>query len=158
MANFHVMMPREVMSQFEGIRRKSEDMIRAMCYAGAQTVLDRIRGSAPIQGMGNAATLTRYYKTRSDGGWNVKVYFRGHAPFSGNRTTFLRRGRATNAEVYESTKGVPYGFLAVMFEYGRSTSPFPKRPFFRRAFNNAAITAAMEKAQNQFIADFGDPR
>jgi hypothetical protein len=91
--------------------------------------------------------LTRTYKTPSDDGINTKVIFSGYLPFSTpGRTSFLRRGRG-GGKVYSTSKGVPADFLAIIFEYGRSNAPFPKRPFFRRSFNEAKINKAMLDAQ-----------
>ena len=51
------------------------------------------------------------------------------------------------------TQSVPAPLVANVFEYGRSTSEFPKQPFMRKSFNKAAITKAMEAAQKKFIPE-----
>lgn len=158
MAKMNVVLPTDVMEQFRGIQRKSADMIKYMCRKGAEDVLNTMISKLPNQIPAWSPTLTRTYKTRSDGAYNVKVYFRGFAPFKDGRTKFLRRGRKSNAEVYEGNKGVPYEFLAIMFEYGRSGLPFPKHPFFRRSFNQQRITEVMLGAQSQFTGGVLDDK
>ena len=46
-------------------------------------------------------------------------------------------------------KGIPVDFLAMVYEYGRSGYPFPKKPFFRKAWNKGKIEQAMLEAQKR---------
>jgi len=45
--------------------------------------------------------------------------------------------------MYYTEKGVPVDFLAIMYEYGRSNAPFPKKPFFRKSFKKDKIVEFM---------------
>ena len=59
-------------------------------------------------------------------------------------------------------KDVPAPLVANVLEYGKSngrikksngksTGVMPKKPFFRRSFNKAQITSAMEKVQEKYL-------
>lgn len=145
MARFDVILPTDVMKDFRKIYDNTEKIFGEMTRAGAEVALCDARANAPAVIAGHGK-LTRTYRTPSDGGINTKVTFTGYVPFSGGRTEFKRRGRS-GGKVYSSTKGVPVEFLATLYEYGRSTVPFPKQPFLRRAFHAEKLTKAMLKAQ-----------
>lgn len=148
MAKFELILPDEIIKQTEKLNRDSDKIFGGMTRAGAKVVLNNVKQTAPHAGISSNTKLSKTYKTPSDGGINTKVYFSGYLPFKGNRKTFKRRGRK-GGDVYTTTKGVPVAFLAQIYEYGRSTSPFPKKPFFRKAFNTAQIEKAMLKAQKE---------
>lgn len=148
MARFMMQLPDDVMKDFKKIHDNTEEIFGAMTEAGARVAMNNAKATVPLPQMANHIKLTRTYKTPSDGGINTKVYFSGYLPFSGNRTTFSRRGRS-GGKVYVSHKGVPVEFLANVFEYGRSNRPFPKKPFFRKSFNKGQIEQAMLKAQKE---------
>jgi hypothetical protein len=74
--------------------------------------------------------ITKTYKTPSDDGINTKVGFYGYFE-------------------NEDGKTVPAPLVANVFEYGRSTSTFPKQPFLRKSFKKSEIEQAMLKAQKQ---------
>lgn len=147
MAKFAMELPTEIMKDFEKIHGNTEKIFGEMTRAGAEVAMQMAKANVPLPEMGEHLKLSRTYKTPSDGGINTKVYFSGYLPFRGNRTTFKRRGRAGKGSVYVTTEGVPVDFLANLYEYGRSTAPFPKRPFFRKSFNKSAIEKAMLDAQ-----------
>lgn len=146
MAKFNLDLSEEVMKEFQKVYKDSDKIFGGMTRAGANVVVNNVRASVPLPGMASHVKLSKTYKTPSDGGINTKVYFSGYLPFSGNRKTFKRRGRS-GGDVYTSTAGVPVDFLAQIYEYGRSTAPFPKKPFLRKSFNKSQIEAAMYKAQ-----------
>lgn len=149
MAKYNMMLPKDVMSDLRKIDANADKIFGNMTRAGAEVVRNAIKASVPIPELAEHVDLTRTYKTPSDGGINTKVYFSGYLPFSTpGRKTFDRRGRG-GGKVYSTTKGVPADFIAIMFEYGRSTAPFPKKPFFRKAFNSGRIEQAMLKAQKE---------
>lgn len=148
MAKFELILPDNIIKDTEKLYRDSDKIFGGMTRAGAKVVLDNVKQTAPHAGIASNVKLSKTYKTPSDGGVNTKVYFSGYLPFKGDRKTFKRRGRK-GGDVYTTTKGIPVAFLAQMYEYGRSTSPFPKRPFFRKAFNEANIKKAMLKAQKE---------
>lgn len=145
MAKFDMQLPKDLMSDLRKLDSNADKIFGDMTKAGATVALSEVRSNAPDM-LKPYAKLTRTYKTPSDNGINTKVIFSGYLPFSGKRTEFLRRGRG-GGKVYSTSKGIPADFLAIIFEYGRSTSPFPKRPFFRRSFNEAKINKAMLNAQ-----------
>lgn len=148
MARFNFQYPKEIMDDFKKIYDNADEIFGSMTRAGAEVALEIIKSTVPVQEMAEHVKLTRNYKTPSDDGMNTKVYFSGYLPFKGGRTKFSRRGRE-GGDVYVTTKGVPVDFLAKVFEYGRSTSPFPKKPFIRKAFKKDKIEKAMLKAQKE---------
>lgn len=141
-------LPTEVMKDIQRIHDNSDKMFGEMTKAGAELVLANVRVLAP-KTIKQYAKTSRTYKTPSDKGINTKVYVSGYIPFSDkNRKYFSRRGRA-GGKVYDTNKGVPVDFLAILYEYGRSTSDFPKKPFLRRAFNNKGIEQVMLDKQKE---------
>lgn len=147
MAKFSVVLPTDVINEFKRVYDNTEKIFGEMTKAGAQAALQVAKSTAPPE-IAPYGKLTRTYRTPSDGGINTKVIFSGYIPFSDGRKSFKRRGRG-GGKVYSTTKGVPVDFLAILYEYGRSTHPFPKRPFLRNAFNQSMIANAMLKAQKQ---------
>lgn len=146
MARFDMQLPKDLMSDLKKIDANAEKIFGEMTKAGAEVALDDVRSNAP-EILKPYAKLTRTYKTPSNGGINTKVIFSGYLPFSTpNRNAFVRRGRG-GGKVYSTSKGVPADFLAILYEYGRSNAPFPKRPFFRRSFNASKIEKAMLERQ-----------
>ena len=146
MAKFNMQLPNDVLSDLRKIDSNADKIFGDMTKAGAEVALSEVKANAPSN-LSSYAKLTKTYKTPSDGGINTKVIFSGYLPFSTpNRTSFLRRGRG-GGKVYSTTKGVPADFLAILYEYGRSNAPFPKKPFFRRSFNQGRIEKAMLEAQ-----------
>ena len=148
MAKFEIELPDGIIKDFKKIYDNSEKIFGGMTKAGAQVVLDNVKTSVPLRSMASHVKFSKTYKTPSDGGINTKVYFSGYLPFKGSRKTFVRRGRK-GSDVYTTTKGVPVAFLAMLYEYGRSSSPFPYRPFLRPSFKKSQIEKAMLKAQNE---------
>lgn len=146
MANFGMELPTDIMNDFQRIYNDSEKIFGGMTKAGAEVALKRAVANAPDT-IKSYAKLTRTYRTPSDGGINTKVIFTGYIPFKGNRQSFHIRGG--NGKMNSNNKGIPVDFLAIMYEYGRSTLPFPKKPFFRRSFNKAEIEKAMLEAQKK---------
>lgn len=148
MAKYKMELPTEIMKDFQKIYDNSEQIFGEMTKAGAETVLQTVKATAPNSDIASHAKLTRTYKTPSDDGINTKVYFSGYIPFKGRRRSFARRGRK-GGRVYTTTKGIPVDFLAMVYEYGRSGYPFPKKPFFRKAWNKGKIEQAMLEAQKR---------
>lgn len=146
MAKFGIELPTDIMKDFQKIYKNADEIFGGMTKAGAEVVLNNVRQKCPDV-IRPYAKLTRVYKTPSDGGINTKVVFAGYIPFKGNRQYFNVRGG--NGKMYSNSKGMPADFLAIMYEYGRSTLPFPKKPFFRRSFNKGQIEKAMLDAQKK---------
>lgn len=146
MAKFDMELPTDIMKDFQKIYKNSDKIFGGMTKAGAEVVLNNVLQKCP-ETIRPYARLTRVYKTPSDNGINTKVIFTGYLPFNGNRQAFVRRGG--NGKMYATNKGIPADFLAIMYEYGRSTLPFPKKPFFRRSWNKGQIEKAMYDAQKK---------
>ena len=145
MARFDAELPNEVMNQFKEVYDNADEIFGAMTKAGAQVVLENAKQKCPRQELAKYFKLTKTYKTPSDGGINTKVYASGYLPFSDpNRKFFSRSAKGT---MYHTNKGVPVDFLLKLYEYGRSSAPFPKHPFFRSCFSDSQITEKMLKAQ-----------
>lgn len=148
MAKFQLELPDQIIKDFRKIYENADEIFGEMTKAGAEEVEKQVRNNAPVL-LKSYVKLTRVYKTPSDGGINTKVYLSGYIPFSNpNRKYFSRRNRS-GGKMYSTTQGVPADFLANIYEYGRSSSPFPKKPFFRKSFNKVLIEAAMIKAQKK---------
>jgi hypothetical protein len=131
---FQMDLPNDVIKEFETIYKDCDEILGAMTQAGAQTALANVRANAPASfrnsGIMNCLKITKVYKTPSDDGINSKVGFFGYF-------------------VNEEGRRVPAPLVANVFEYGRSTSKFPKQPFFRKSFRKDQIEAAMLKAQKE---------
>ncbi len=148
MAKFKLELPDQVMKDIRRIYDNADEIFGEMTKAGAEAVAKNVENNAPSL-IKSHVKLTRIYKTPTDGGINTKVYINGYIPFSNpNRKSFSRRNRA-GGKMYSTSEGVPADFLANIYEYGRSTSPFPKKPFFRKSFNKAQIEMAMLRAQSK---------
>lgn len=148
MAKFQATLPDDLIKDFKKIEKNTDKILGEMTRAGAEVTMNNVKSSVPLPKLSAYVKLSKTYKTPSDDGINTKVYFSGYLPFSGNRTVFIRRGRS-GGKVYTTTKGVPADFLAQIYEYGRSTRPFPKKPFFRKSFRKNQIEQAMLKAQKR---------
>lgn len=147
MAKMYINLPTEVIKELESVYGNLDNILGEMTRAGATVALQEMINNCPNPIMRPYMKLTRTYRTPSDGGINTKAQVNGYIPFSDpNRKYFSRRG--ANGTMYHTTKGVPAAFLANLYEYGRSTSPFPKTPFVRKAFNQKdKIKKAMLQAQ-----------
>jgi len=107
-----------------------------MTEAGAKVVHENIKASVPqswyASNIMKCLKMTRPYKTPSDDGVNVKVAFYGYF-------------------INENGRKTPAPLVANVTEYGRSNSPYPKKPFMRRAFNKSKIEKAMQAVQDKYI-------
>lgn len=147
MALFNALLPDDIVKDLNSIYKNTEKIFGEMTTAGAKVAEKEIKAKAPIPELREHVRVTKVYRTPSDGGINTKVNFSGYLPFKGNRTTFIRSGG--NGSKYVTKRGIPADFIAIMFEYGRSGAPFPKKPFFRSAFKKQDIEKAMLKAQKK---------
>ena len=156
MARFNLELPQDIIKDVEKINSNAEKIFSGMVQAGAEVVQNNIEANAPIPELRSRVKVSKTYKTPSDDGINAKVYVGGYIPFKGNRksVTIPAKGKQ-----YTNKKGVPAGFVAMMYEYGssgeRTTTDgenrgvFPKRPFVRKSFRKAQIEKAMLKAQKE---------
>ena len=145
MAQFNEELPDKLIKDFLRLAIDSEKLLEEMTKAGAKVVEQNIKRTVPVKELARYVKVSRSYKTPSDGGINTQVYINGYMPFKGGRTSFTqKRGVSTR-------RGVPADFIAKLYEYGRSTSPFPKRPFMRKAFKKNEIETAMLRVQDEYI-------
>lgn len=134
MAKFEMELPNEIIKQISEIYDNSEEIFGEMTRAGANVVNLNIEANVPESirnsKMMNCLKITKTYKTPSDDGINTKIGFYGY---------------------FENKDGkiVPAPLVANVFEYGRSSAPFPKHPFLRKSFKRKEIEEAMLKAQSR---------
>lgn len=134
MAIFEVELPDEIMKDIKSIYDNYEHIFGEMTKAGAEVVYHNVVSNVPDEiknsAMMNNLRLSRTYKTPTDDGINTKVLFSGY---------FIN---------HEGVK-TPAPLVANLFEYGRSNSPFPKKPFLRKSFSRSEIEKAMLNAQRK---------
>ncbi len=132
MARFEMQLPTEIIKDFEKVHSNADKIFGEMTEAGAAVVHKNIIANVPDSirksEMMKCLKITKTYKTPSDDGINTKVGFYGYFK-------------------NEDGKIVPAPLVANVYEYGRSTSPFPKHPFLRKSFKKGEIEQAMLKAQ-----------
>lgn len=136
MASFKAELPNDIIKQFESIEKNTDKMLEEMTQAGARLVLENIKASVPHTWYSSeimrCLKITKTYKTPSDDGVNTKVAFYGY---------FINR----NGEK------IPAPLVANVTEYGRSNSPYPKKPFLRRSFKKSEIEKVMKAVQDKYI-------
>lgn len=131
---FNLELPTEIMRDMQKIYDNCDEIFGEMTKAGAEVVNHNIIANVPQSikdsEMMNCLKVTKVYKTPSDDGINTKVGFYGY---------------------FKNKKGkiVPAPLVANVFEYGRSSAPFPKHPFLRKSFKKKEIEEAMIKAQKK---------
>ena len=136
MARFNIELPNDIIKQFDSLDKNTTKMLEEMTEAGAKVVHENIKASVPqswyASNIMKCLKMTRPYKTPSDDGVNVKVAFYGYF-------------------INENERKTPAPLVANVTEYGRSNSPYPKKPFMRRAFNKGKIEKAMQAVQDKYI-------
>lgn len=136
MARFKAELPNDIIKQFEGVEKNTDKMLSEMTEAGAKVVYENIKASIPSSWYSSnimrCLKITKTYKTPSDDGVNTKVAIYGY---------FVNR----NGE------RIPAPLVANVTEYGRSNSPYPKKPFMRKSFKKAQIEKAMQAVQDKYI-------
>lgn len=136
MASFKAELPNDIIKEFEALEKNTQKMLEEMTEAGAKVVLENIKSSVPqswySSNIMKCLKITDPYKTPSDDGVNTKVAFYGY---------FINK----NGEK------IPAPLVANVTEYGRSNSPYPKKPFLRRSFKKSDIERAMLEIQKQYI-------
>lgn len=136
MAKFEKELPNELIKQFEKLSDNTNTMFEKMTKSGAEVVkknvIANLPGNLKKSNFKNNISLTKSYKTPSDGGVNTKVIIKGY---------------------FKNENGIktPAPLVANLFEYGRSNSPFPKEPFFRKSFKRKDIEKAMLDVQKEYI-------
>lgn len=136
MARFKTELPNDILKQVSGLEKNTDKMLSEMTEAGAKVVYDAIKTSVPsswyTSNIMKCLKITKTYKTPSDDGVNTKVAFYGY---------FIN----SNGE------RIPAPLVANVTEYGRSNSPYPKKPFLRKSFNKSKINKAMQSVQDKYI-------
>lgn len=136
MARFNIELPNDIIKQFDSLDKNTTKMLEEMTEAGAKVVHENIKASVPqswyASNIMKCLKMTRPYNTPSDDGVNVKVAFYGYF-------------------INENGRKTPAPLVANVTEYGRSNSPYPKKPFMRRAFNKGKIEKAMQAVQDKYI-------
>lgn len=136
MARFNAELPNETIKQFDKLEKDTHKMLAEMTEAGANVVLENIKASVPQSwhksDIMKCLKVTRTYTTPSDDGVNTKVAFYGYFKNSNGET-------------------IPAPLVANVTEYGRSNSPYPKKPFMRKSFKKAQIEKAMQAVQDKYI-------
>lgn len=136
MAKFTGSLPTELIKQFETLELNTEKMLGEMVETGAEVARQNIEAKMPRalrESLGSDNIIvSRVYKTPSDDGINCQAMIVGYF---------------TN----KNGEKIPAPLVANVFEYGRSNSPFPKQPFFRRSFNKGQIEKAMLRVQEKYI-------
>ena len=136
MAQFKLELPNDILRDIEKLDRDTHKMLEEMTEAGAKVVLSNIKSSVPsswyASNIMKCLKITRPYKTPSDDGVNTKVAFYGY---------FINRNK----------ERIPAPLVANVTEYGRSNSPYPKKPCLRRSFKKAQIERAMQEVQKKYI-------
>lgn len=136
MAKFNQELPNDIIKQVTQLEKNTEKMLAEMTEAGAKVVLGNIKASVPSSWRSSnimkCLKVTKTYKTPSDDGINTKIAFYGY---------FINRNR----------ERIPAPLVANVTEYGRSNSPYPKKPFLRKSFKKAQIQKAMQAVQDKYI-------
>lgn len=136
MARFKAELPNDIIKQFESVEKNADKMLAEMTEAGAKVVLENVKASVPASwhssNIMKCLKVTKTYKTPSDEGVNTKVAFYGYF-------------------INQNGERIPAPLVANVTEYGRSNSPYPKKPFMRRSFKKAEIEKAMQAVQDKYI-------
>lgn len=136
MASFVGGMSEDLVKMFETLELNTEQMLSDMVRAGAEVVYVNVNAKIPKDFKkvlnGNNIKITKAYKTPSDNGINSQVMISGYFVNQDNKVT-------------------PAPLVANLFEYGRSTAPYPKKPFLRSSFKPSAIEKAMQDIQDKYI-------
>lgn len=135
MAQFEMQLPDDIIKDIATINKDFEKIFGGMTKAGAKEVKKRVEGNLPnglkqSKNFKKCLKLSRVYRTPTDDGINTKVLISGYFINSDGRKT-------------------PAPLVANVFEYGRSGNKFPKQPFFRKSFDNQAITKVMLEEQKK---------
>lgn len=134
MARFEFELPNDIIKDMQKIYKNADEIFGKMTQAGADVVESNIRANVP-DGIKNSKMMrclkvSKVYKTPSDDGINTKVAF---------------YGKFIDADGREKIAPL----VANVFEYGRSSSEFPKQPFMRKSFKKSQIEQAMLKVQKE---------
>ena len=136
MAKFKAEVPNDIISAVAKLSGNVETMMKEMTKAGAEVAYNNVITGLPASWYSSdimgCIKVTKSYKTPSDDGVATKVgiygYFKNH------------EGHLEAAPL-----------VANVTEYGRSSSPYPKHPFFRKAFKKGEIESAMKAVEEKYL-------
>ncbi len=138
MARFSGGLPTDLIKLFQELDINTGKMIGDMVEAGAEVAKANIKAKMPSEFRealaDNNIIVSKVYRTPSDDGINCQAMITGYFTNKDGRKT-------------------PAPLVANLFEYGRSGSPYPKKPFFRSSFNKSQIEKAMLKVQEKYIKE-----
>lgn len=136
MAKYNAVLPNDVIKELERLDMNVDTMLSEMTRAGAEMVLKNIKVGVPKtwfdSNIMSCLKITRTYKTPSDDGTNTQVGFYGYYQNRNNKKT-------------------PAPLVVNVTEYGRSNSPYPKKPFFRRSFKKSQIEKVMKAVEEKYL-------
>ena len=143
MAGFKAELPTELIKSFEQLEQNTDKMLKEMTQEGAKVVKQNAISKAPKY-LKDKIKISVAYDTPSDGGKNTKVYISGYF-YSKHNKKDIPAPLVANVLEYGKSNG------RVKKSNGKSTGVMPKKPFFRRSFNKAQITSAMEKVEEKYL-------
>ena len=169
MAHMQMLLPDEVMKEFQTVYENTHEIFGAMVSAGADVAYNNILSNMQyaFKDAGNLAPYlkkTKVYDTYGHTVINCKVAFYGYYK-KGQRTHIVRK-KSTQGFSYMTGKGhrqkrqggrteatyqydgVPVPLIVIAREYGTSNGE-AKRPFVRKSFTAGAIRRAMLQAQRE---------
>lgn len=142
MARFKAELPNDLIKEFQGLEKSCTQIFGEMVSAGAEAVHQNVlknmkksfKNTEPLE---KGLRISKIYKTPSDDGINVHIYFEGYDSDKITR---------------KFPKGVPIPLMAFAREYGTSSGE-KKKPFFRQSFKKKEIESIMEQVQKKYIKD-----
>lgn len=152
MAEFGAMLPDDLIREFQKLENTSHKMLEEMTQAGAEVVYKNVKANMSnsfknSKKLSNHLTITKAYKTPSDGGVNTKVAFYGY--YKEDKKTFSLTSKSGKKYSY---KGIPVPLIVRAREFG-SSSGEKKKPFFRKSFNKSDIEKAMKKVEDKYLKE-----
>ena len=136
MAKFNGELPNDIIKQLESLNMNTEKMLSEMTQEAAKAVYSNMKLGVPKTWLDSdimkCLTITKTYKTPTDGGINTKVAFYGYFK-------------------NEKGKKTPAPLVANVTEYGRSNAPYPKKPFVRRSFKKSQIENIMKAVEEKYL-------
>lgn len=136
MAKYNAELPNDIIKELERLDMNVDTMLSEMTREGAKMVLQNIKVGVPKtwfdSNIMSCLKITRTYKTPSDDGVNTQVGFYGYFQDHNDRKK-------------------PAPLVVNVTEYGRSNSPYPKRPFFRKSFKKAQIEKVMKAIEGKYL-------
>lgn len=140
MARYEAIFPTELIKKFEEIYDNTFEMMGDMTEAGAKKVYNNVgknigKSFKTAKSLKKGLTITKVYRTPSDGGINCKVGFYGYDE---------------TKKTKQYPNGIPISLIAMAREYGTSSGE-NKKPFFRKSFKKSEIEAEMKKVQEKYL-------